>query len=253
VKHDGHDGLQAVEGRTPAAARMIFPDVSVAERYAALLAGPGVVRGVIGPREAERVWDRHLLNSAVAHPLCPPASHVVDLGSGAGLPGIPLALARDDLRVVLLEPLARRVAWLVEVVDALALGSRVTVVRGRAESTDVRGDIVTSRAVAPLARLLPWSAGLVKPGGRVVALKGGTAAAELSEVEDRLVEWGLSGARVARFGEGLLADPTTAVVADREERGGASDDTTVPGAARRQRAAARRRDVEPGRRRRRST
>jgi 16S rRNA (guanine527-N7)-methyltransferase len=230
----------------PVEALRIFPDVSPARRYADLLAGPGVTRGVIGPREADRVWGRHILNSAVVHPLCPIRSHVVDLGSGAGLPGIPLALVRGDLRLTLLEPMARRVTWLEEVVDLLDLTSRVAVVRGRAELTDVRGDVVVSRAVAPLERLLPWSARLTRPGGRVVALRGEAAGSELTDVEDRLVGWGLSGARVARFGEGLLADPTTAVVADRDERGGASDDTTVPGAARRRRAAAGRRDLESG-------
>ncbi|MGF1664623.1 MAG: 16S rRNA (guanine(527)-N(7))-methyltransferase RsmG [Kineosporiaceae bacterium] len=237
----------------PDAADGVFPDVDLAHRYADLLAGPGVVRGVLGPHEGARVWERHLLNSAVVHPLCPVDGHVVDLGSGAGLPGIPLALARPDLRVTLLEPLARRVAWLHEVVVILDLGSRVTVVRGRAESSAVHGDVVVSRAVAPLVELLPWSARLLRPGGRVVAMKGERAGVELNQVAHRLGEWGLVDARVARFGEGLLADPTTAVVADRAQRGGASDDTTVPRAARRRGAADRRRHVGPRRRRRRST
>jgi 16S rRNA (guanine527-N7)-methyltransferase len=247
--------VKAIGGAVPEEARAIFTEVTLVRRYADLLAGPGVVRGVIGPREADRVWQRHILNSAVIHPLCPIGSRVVDLGSGAGLPGIPLALVRLDLRVTLVEPMARRVRWLEEVVEDLALAPRVSVVRGRAEVTDVRGDVVVSRAVAPLERLLPWSARLARPGGHVVALKGDSAGSELTGVADRLGEWGLRAARVARFGEGLLADPTTAVVADRDERGGASDDTTVPGAARRQRAATGRGDLGPRRRgrRRRST
>ncbi|MGF1645693.1 MAG: 16S rRNA (guanine(527)-N(7))-methyltransferase RsmG [Kineosporiaceae bacterium] len=237
----------------PSAVAVLFPDPFPALRYAELLRGPGVARGVIGPREAARVWERHVLNSAAVHSACPPGSQVVDLGSGAGLPGIPLALARADLRVTLLEPLARRVAWLEEIVDLLDLRTRVRVVRGRAETEDVSGDVVVSRAVAPLDRLLPWSARLARRGGSVVALKGSTAESELSDVRDRLVGWGLERAHVARFGEGLLTDPTTAVVADRQERGGASDDTTVPGATRRQRIATRRQGLGPGRRGGRST
>jgi 16S rRNA (guanine527-N7)-methyltransferase len=222
----------------PAAAAEFFPRPLVAAAFADLLAGAGVLRGVIGPREAARVWERHVLNSAVIEAACPPGSLVVDLGSGAGLPGIPLALAREDLRVVLLEPMARRVSWLTEVVDRLDLAPRVTIRRGRAESAELTADVVVSRAVAPLDRLLPWSARLCAPGGVAVAVKGASAASELRDVTDRLVEWGWKRVRVARFGEGLLADPTTAVVADREERGGASDDTTVPGTARRHRGAA---------------
>lgn len=224
----------------PAEAALVFPDMDAVRRFAAMLAGPGVVRGVIGPREAGRLWSRHLLNSAVVHEVCPAGSLVVDLGSGGGLPGVPLALARPDLEVVLLEPMLRRVMWLQDLVGELGLAPRVRVERGRAGDATARGDVIVSRAVAPLSRLLPWSARLAVPGGRVVALKGESAADELSDVCDRLVDWGLREGRVARFGERLLADPTTAVVAERDQRGGDRDFTPVPSPAGRGRGAVRR-------------
>ncbi|MGH3539193.1 MAG: 16S rRNA (guanine(527)-N(7))-methyltransferase RsmG, partial [Pseudonocardiaceae bacterium] len=143
------------------AAQTVFADrYPLAERYAALLASSGVDWGLIGPREGDRLWERHLLNSAVLAELVPQGCRVLDVGSGAGLPGIPLALARPDLSIVLLEPMARRVAWLREVVTALGL--TVEVHRGRAEDPVVRAelggnDVVTARAVAPLGRLASWS------------------------------------------------------------------------------------------------
>jgi 16S rRNA (guanine527-N7)-methyltransferase len=232
---DGATDLQPTAPRpgtleaAPPEAVEVFPDLSKAERLAALLAGPGVDRGVIGPREGARLWTRHLLNSAVLSQACPPGSRVVDLGSGGGLPGIPLALARPDLEVFLVEPLQRRIAWLEYVVGELDLAERVHAVRARAEDASVRADVVASRAVAPLPRLLPWSARLTVPGGRVVAVRGRLADEELTDVAGWLVDWGLVDGRVARFGVGLLADPTTAVVAVRDERGGDSDITSVPG------------------------
>ena len=142
--------------------------------FAELLAGAGTERGVIGPREVPRLWARHLLNSAVIGELVPAGARVIDVGSGAGLPGVPLALARPDVEVVLLEPLARRVAFLEEAVAGLA---NVSVVRGRAEEGHTRralglADVVTARAVAPLDRLAGWCLPLVKPGGTLLALKG---------------------------------------------------------------------------------
>lgn len=166
-------------------ARAVFGDaIERAEEYVRLLATEGTVRGLIGPREVPRLWDRHLLNSVAIAPLVPAGAHVVDVGSGAGLPGIPLALARPDLTVTLLEPLARRVTFLDECVDALRLGT-VTVVRGRAEEGPVRrslggADVVTARAVAPLDKLAGWCLPLLRPGGRLLAIKGSSAAAELA-------------------------------------------------------------------------
>jgi 16S rRNA (guanine527-N7)-methyltransferase len=169
----------------PAEAGSVFgPAVDAAAEYARLLATEGTVRGLIGPREVPRLWERHLLNSAAIASLVPVGARVVDVGSGAGLPGIPLALARPDLTVTLLEPLARRVAFLTECVRRLGL-ERVTVVRGRAEEGSIRrqlggADVVTARAVAPLDKLAGWCLPLLRPGGLLLAMKGSTAAAELA-------------------------------------------------------------------------
>ena len=169
----------------PAEAGSVFgPAVDAAAEYARLLATEGTVRGLIGPREVPRLWERHLLNSAAIASLVPVGARVVDVGSGAGLPGIPLALARPDLTVTLLEPLARRVAFLTECVSRLGL-ERVTVVRGRAEEGSIRrqlggADVVTARAVAPLDKLAGWCLPLLRPGGLLLAMKGSTAAAELA-------------------------------------------------------------------------
>jgi 16S rRNA (guanine527-N7)-methyltransferase len=173
------------DAAVPAAARAVFgPAVDAAAEYARLLASEGTVRGLIGPREVPRLWDRHLLNSAAIAALVPAGARLVDVGSGAGLPGIPLALARPDLTVTLLEPLARRVAFLTECVERLRL-ERVTVVRGRAEEGPVRrelggADAVTARAVAPLDKLAGWCLPLLRPGGVLLAMKGSTAAEELA-------------------------------------------------------------------------
>jgi 16S rRNA (guanine527-N7)-methyltransferase len=169
----------------PGEAGSVFgPAVDAAAEYARLLATEGTVRGLIGPREVPRLWERHLLNSAAIASLVPVGARVVDVGSGAGLPGIPLALARPDLTVTLLEPLARRVAFLTECVRRLGL-ERVTVVRGRAEEGPIRrqlggADVVTARAVAPLDKLAGWCLPLLRPGGLLLAMKGSTAAAELA-------------------------------------------------------------------------
>jgi 16S rRNA (guanine527-N7)-methyltransferase len=171
----------------PPAVAVFGAAVDRAAAYARLLATDGIVRGLIGPREVPRLWDRHLLNSAAIAPLVPDGARVVDVGSGAGLPGIPLALVRPDLTVTLLEPLARRVAFLLECVDRLGLDN-VTVVRGRAEEGPVRrelggADVVTARAVAPLDKLAGWCLPLLRTGGRLLALKGSTAAEELAAVQ----------------------------------------------------------------------
>jgi 16S rRNA (guanine527-N7)-methyltransferase len=164
----------------PPAAEAVFGDrLPLARRYADLLVTVGVERGLLGPREPSRIWSRHLLNSTAVADLVPPAAAVVDLGSGAGLPGIPLALARPDLHVTLLEPLERRAAFLSEVVAAL--GIEVAVVRARAEqSPGADADVVVARAVAPLVRLVPLAAALARPDGVLLALKGTAAAADLA-------------------------------------------------------------------------
>jgi 16S rRNA (guanine527-N7)-methyltransferase len=193
-----------------------------ASRYAELLTSAGVERGLLGPREASRVWDRHLLNCAVIGELLPRTARVVDVGSGAGLPGIPLACARPDLRIDLVEPLARRVTFLEEAVAALALAPRVSVVRGRAEERAVVRRVapvawVTARAVAPLDRLAAWCLPLLQPGGRLLALKGRRAAQELNEHRDVIGRLGGVDQHVVLCGVDLLASPSTVVVIRRRK------------------------------------
>ncbi|HZA05649.1 MAG TPA: 16S rRNA (guanine(527)-N(7))-methyltransferase RsmG [Propionibacteriaceae bacterium] len=171
----------------------LFGDASVTiRRYVDILATDGVVRGLIGPRETDRLWDRHVLNSVAISGLIRADAEVVDVGSGAGLPGIPLAVLRPDLRVTLLEPLLRRVTFLTETVDVLGLGDRVRVVRGRAEEHGEQYDVVAARAVAPLARLVQWCVPLRRPGGAILALKGRSAAEEVAEAGPELAATGLT-------------------------------------------------------------
>lgn len=164
----------------PAAAVIFGTALPTVMAYADVLAGAGVERGLIGPREVDRLWERHLLNSAAVSVAVPDASAVLDVGSGAGLPGIPLALVRPDVAVTLVEPLLRRATFLTEVGASLAL-TNVDVVRSRAEDLPPRStDVVVARAVAPLERLAGWTLPLLRPGGRLVALKGRSAEDELA-------------------------------------------------------------------------
>ncbi|MGH3429926.1 MAG: 16S rRNA (guanine(527)-N(7))-methyltransferase RsmG, partial [Mycobacteriales bacterium] len=165
-----------------------------------------------------RLWERHLLNSAVLGELVPEGCRVLDVGSGAGLPGIPLALARPDLSIVLLEPMDRRVVWLREVIAALGLA--VSVHRGRAEDPRVRAeyggnDIVTARAVAPLGRLVGWSLPLVAPGGRLLAVKGASAEQEAARDVDAVRTAGGATVEIVRCGATIVQPPTTVIVVPR--------------------------------------
>ena len=184
----------------------------LAARYADLLATEGVVRGLIGPREAPRLWDRHLLNCAVLADVVPQGATVCDIGSGAGLPGVVLAIARPDLRVTLVEPLLRRTTFLEEVVEELGL-SHVEVVRGRSDALhgERTFDVVTSRAVAPLERLLRWSMPLVAPDGALVAMKGSNVAEEIEEARPVLTEWRCAEPEVLSLGDGVLVHSTHAL------------------------------------------
>jgi 16S rRNA (guanine527-N7)-methyltransferase len=207
-----------VSAAPPAAEAFFGLRLERAQRYAEILAGAGVERGLIGPREVDRLWDRHLLNSAAVAELLDRDERVADIGSGAGLPGIPLALARPDLRVTLIEPLLRRSEFLREVVDEL--GVDIAVVRGRAEDLSVRQqvgemDAVVSRAVASLDKLTKWSMPLLGPGGRMLALKGERAEDEIREHRRVMASLGVDDVRVMRCGANYLDPPATVVVARR--------------------------------------
>ena len=197
----------------PGVARTVFGDAGPrAERYAGLLAGAGVERGLLGPNEVPRLWERHLLNSAVIAELVPGPCSLVDLGSGAGLPGIVLALVLPGSEVTLLEPALRRAAFLEECVTDLALGN-ARVVRARAEQMvgTLAADVVTARAVAPLDRLASLALGLVKPGGIVLAVKGAKAAAEVRAAGRELSRLGVQDVEVLTAGSGKV-DPAATVI-----------------------------------------
>jgi 16S rRNA (guanine527-N7)-methyltransferase len=186
--------------------------------FARLLADVGVTRGLIGPREVPRLWERHLLNCAVvadpALDLVPAGARVGDVGSGAGLPGLVWAIARPDTRIVLIEPLLRRATFLTEAADQLGLTDRVEVWRGRAE--DAPGavpplDVVTARAVAPLERLVGWTVPLLRPEGRFLVLKGSSARQELADALSVVTAAGLVDLEVREVGVGVVDPPTTVV------------------------------------------
>jgi 16S rRNA (guanine527-N7)-methyltransferase len=211
VKHAAPDAPDS-------AAQVFGARLDLAREYADLLSGPGVERGMLGPREVDRIWDRHLLNCAAVAELIEPGARVVDVGSGSGLPGIPLAIARPDLAVTLVEPMLRRTEFLTEVVATLGL--TMTVVRGRAEDAAVRAavsdaDVVVSRAVADLEKLARWSLPLLRAGGRMLALKGERAEAEVAERGPAMVRLGARGVEVVRCGSGYLSPPATVVAAVR--------------------------------------
>lgn len=176
----------------PAAARLFGEErLPLALRYAELLTTDGVVRGLIGPREAPRIWDRHLLNSVLMAPALPQGGTVADVGSGAGLPGLVLAIARPDVAMTLIEPLLRRTTFLEEVVTELGLDN-VEVARGKAEMFHGKHsfDLVTARAVSALERLVPWCMPLVAAGGSLTVMKGSSAEDEIETAGVVLAAWG---------------------------------------------------------------
>lgn len=200
----------------------LFP---LASEFVARLATEGVTRGLIGPREVPRLWERHMLNSAAVAEVVPQGAVVVDVGSGAGLPGIPLGIARPDLELTLVEPMARRVEFLEEVVAALGApaGLRWRVVRGRAEERSVAKavgavDVVTARAVAPLPRLVGWCRGLMRPGSQLVALVGASALAGLPALVPELEAAGMRDVHARAVGAELGDAATTVVVMTRGAR-----------------------------------
>jgi 16S rRNA (guanine527-N7)-methyltransferase len=204
--------VPAVPAAPPQAQQVFGSALAAAEHYARLLAGPAVTRGLIGPREVPRLWERHLLNSAVVAELVPHPCSLIDLGSGAGLPGIVLALLLPDVAVTLLEPMLRRVTFLSECVHALGLAN-AQVCRGRAEDLagQLSADVVTARAVAPLDRLAGLALGLVRPGGTVLAIKGAGARQEVATARRVLRGLGVQSVDVVRVGDGKV-DPAATVV-----------------------------------------
>lgn len=215
----GPSGQEAGIRAAPDSAAAIFGDrLGTAQHYAELLATAGVERGLLGPREVDRIWDRHILNSAVLGELLGSGERVIDIGSGAGLPGIPLAIARPDLDVVLLEPLLRRSEFLNEVINELGLA--VEVVRGRAEEPGVRSrfgerDAAVSRAVASLDKLTKWSLPLLRPNGRMLAIKGERASDEVEQYRRVMAASGAADVRVVTCGATYLRPPATVVSARR--------------------------------------
>ena len=194
----------------PAAAAAIFGErLALAERFAAVLADTGVSHGLIGPREVPRLWDRHVLNCAVAHHAFPEGASVIDVGSGAGLPGLALAVARPDLRLHLVEPMLRRTTWLSTTAELLGLDN-VAVHRGRAEEFTGRlsAPYATARAVARIDKLARWTFPLLDDGGVLVALKGEQAAQELEEERRVLTKLGMVDAAIRTYGADLLEVPT---------------------------------------------
>jgi len=202
----------------PPAVRTFAPGVVARlEAYGRQLATEGVVRGLIGPREVPRLWDRHLLNCAALTELIGPGERVADIGTGAGLPGLVLALARTDIQVILVEPLQRRCDFLLEMTGLFKLGDRVAVRRGKANLVQpCEADVVTSRAVAALDKLADWSLPHARIGGRLLAMKGDRAAEELAAARSALKPFGADeGAAVLTCGRDWLETPVQVVCAVR--------------------------------------
>ena len=197
---------------TPAAATAVFGDrLELAQAYHDSLATTAAERGFIGPKEVSRLWSRHILNCGVISEAFREGASVADIGSGAGLPGIPLAIARPDLSVTLIEPLLKRSTYLSEVKEELGLDN-VTVIRGRAEEQKkMLFDVVTSRAVAPLGKLAVWSLPLVRPGGAMVAMKGASVSEELERDAKVIAKAGGVDAEIFTAGDAVLEQPTTLI------------------------------------------
>lgn len=205
--------LPVLSGDALEAAQKVFGDrLPVAQRYVEHLATSGIERGLIGPREVPRLWERHVLNCAVVQELIEEGAKVADVGSGAGLPGLCLAIARPDLTLTLIEPLERRVIWLTEIIEDLGL-ENVDIMRSRAEQAVgyVEADYVTARAVSALVGLLDITLPILRGTGQLLALKGRTAAEEITKAKKKLNKYGARETEILLAGENLLEEPTTVV------------------------------------------
>jgi 16S rRNA (guanine527-N7)-methyltransferase len=207
-----NEGATTPPPAPPAAADVFGSRLALAERFAGILADSGVSHGLVGPREVPRLWERHVLNCAVVHPALPGDAEVIDVGSGAGLPGLALAIARPDVRMHLVEPMLRRTTWLLTAVDELGLDN-VEVHRGRAEQfwDQLSAPVVTARAVARLGELARWSLPLLQPGGSMLALKGASAQEELDTDRAALRRLGAASDAVETYGADVVS-PATIVV-----------------------------------------
>lgn len=202
----------AVEAEPPVAQQVFGEALPLIRRYTADLAERGPILGLIGPREPARLWTRHVLNCGLLAGGLPSGATVADVGSGAGLPGLVLAAARPDLAVTLIEPMQRRVDWLLQQAERLGL-TTLTVLRARAEDvpSGTRFDVVTARAVGALAALLPITAALARPGGRLLLMKGASAEQELASASSVVRRLGLTGVGVDVLGAGMALEPTRVV------------------------------------------
>jgi 16S rRNA (guanine527-N7)-methyltransferase len=186
-----------------AEARRVFgSQLALAQAYARLLVTDAIAHGHLGPREAERIWPRHLVNSALVADLLPPGAPVVDIGSGAGLPGLPIVIRRPDISVVLVDPMLRRTRFLESAIAELGLTERARVLRGRADEPHIARDLgdspwIVARAVAPLDRLVKWCLPLLGPGGKLLAIRGASAEAEVER-------WRATSAPRGREGVGAV-------------------------------------------------
>ncbi|USQ76349.1 16S rRNA (guanine(527)-N(7))-methyltransferase RsmG [Ornithinimicrobium cryptoxanthini] len=209
MKHDQTEQPGLPERPPPVASEVFGNQLPVVEHFAHLLADTGVSHGLIGPRETPRLWERHLLNCGVVESVLPHRTRLIDVGSGAGLPGLVLAIARPDLDVVLVEPMLRRTTWLESTVQELSL-SNVQVLRGRAQDFwgKLRAPVVTARAVARIGELSRWCLPLLDAEGRLIALKGATAGRELAEDEAELRRAGAVSGHLTLLGEELMSEPT---------------------------------------------
>lgn len=202
--------MSVVEAEPKAAAQIFGERIDLARMFAAQLAEHGEQRGLIGPLEPARLWSRHILNSGIIAGAFDAETRVADIGSGAGLPGIVLAIARPDVSWTLIEPMERRVAWLDEQVELLELDN-VNVERARAEDFPAKAgfDAVTARAVSALRTLIPLTAPLVSPGGQLILMKGASVQSEISAADKQIRRFRIGEPRVEFWGEGLLDQPTT--------------------------------------------